>query len=180
MAKHGVLFEKDNFIPSLTMNRGAISTTDLDGGAIVVVGASSTTEKELYTVSAPASSTVKQVAIVYNPSVKYDVIGGQLYPAKSLDDRNYYNIAGRALDVFYPIENIEFGITMANIEGTTAPVVGKFLEPTVGKNTYSIKNSQTANVPSFEVVAIENAIYPTGDFSSDTEPVYVLKTRFNG
>lgn len=179
MAKHGVLFEVDNFIPRC-INRGAISETDLDGGAIVVVGAVSSTNNELYTVSAPATSTVKKVAIAYNPSVKYDVIGGNLYPARSLDDRNYYNIAGRALDVFYPDEEVEFGITMANVEGTTKPTVGKFLEPTVNKNTYTIKNSQTANVPSFEVVEIKKAKYPTGNFSDDVEDVFVVKTRFNG
>lgn len=179
MAKHGVLFEIDNFIPRC-INRGAIATTNLDGGALVVVGAQSTTDKELYTVSAPATSTVKRVAICYNPSVKYDEIGGNLYPARSLDDRNYYNIAGKALDVFFPDEDIEFGITMANIEGTTKPVKGKFLEVTPTKTTFSIKNSQTANVPSFEVVDIRKATYPTGDFSSDVEDVFVVKTRFNG
>ena len=179
MAKHGVLFEVDNFIPRC-INRGAISETNLDGGAIVVVGAVSTTDNELYTVSAPATSTVKKVAICYNPSVKYDEIGGNLYPARSLDDRNYYNIAGRALDVFFPDEEVEFGITMGNIEGTTKPVKGKFLEPTVNKNTFTIQNSQTANVPSFEVVEIRKAIYPTGDFSADEEDVFVVKTRFNG
>lgn len=179
MAKHGVLFEIDNFIPRC-INRGAIATTNLDGGAVVAVGAQSTTEKELYTVSAPATSTVKRVAICYNPSVKYDEIGGNLYPARSLDDRNYYNIAGKALDIFYPDVDVEFGITMANIEGTTKPVVGKFLEVTPTKTTFSIKSSQTANVPSFEVVDIRKQTYPTGDFSSDVEDVFVVKTRFNG
>ena len=179
MAKHGVLFEVDNFIPRC-INRGAIAETNLDGGAVVVVGAVSSTDNELYTASAPATSTVKKVAICYNPSVKYDEIGGNLYPARSLDDRNYYNIAGRALDVFFPDEEVEFGVTMANIEGTTKPVKGKFLEPTVNKTTFTIKDSQTANVPSFEVVEIRKETYPTGDFSSDEEDVFVVKTRFNG
>ena len=179
MAKHGVLFEVDNFIPRC-INRGAIAETNLDGGAVVVVGAMSSTDNELYTVFAPASSTVKKVAICYNPSVKYDEIGGNLYPARSLDDRNYYNISGRALDVFFPDEEVEFGVTIAYIEGTTKPAKGKFVEPTVNKTTFTIKDSQTANVPSFEVVEIREAVYPTGDFSSDTEDVFVVKTRFNG
>ena len=37
-----------------------------------------------------------------------------------------------------------------------------------------------ASVPSFEVVQIMSANYPTGDFSSDKEPVYIVKCRYNG
>ena len=75
---------------------------------------------------------------------------------------------------------MEFGVQMANITGSTAPVVGKFLEPTNGTLLYTIKDSQTSSVPSFEVVQILSENYPTGDFTSDKEPVYIVKCRFNG
>ena len=72
---------------------------------------------------------------------------------------------------------MEFGVQMANITGSTAPVVGKFLECTMELYFIQFKDTQTASVPSFEVVQIMSANYPTGDFSSDKEPVYIVKTR---
>ena len=177
MAKHGILMERDNFLPKC-INRAGVASFDLDGGNVVVIGAIQSGNDELYALNKYATGG-KQVAIAYNPSVKYDVIGGNKFPAKSLDDRNYYNVAGDAVDVFIPEQNVEFGVQMANIEGTTAPTVGKFLEPTNASTKFTIKDSQTANVPSFEVVQIMNATYPTGDFSEDKEPVYIVKTRAN-
>ena len=97
-----------------------------------------------------------------------------------MDDRTYTNRIGDVVDYFFPEVGMEFGVQMANITGSTAPVVGKFLEPTNGTLLYTIKDTQTASVPSFEVVQIISANYPTGDFTSDKEPVYIVKTRFNG
>lgn len=130
MAKmHNVLYETDNFIKNC-INRGAVATFDIDGGSPVVVGAIDATDKELYNV-AKFTTGKTQVAIAYNPSVKYDVIGGNLFPAKSADDRNYFNPANKALDIFIPEKNVEFGVTMDGITGDTEPTVGKFLEPTM-------------------------------------------------
>ncbi|MBQ0114136.1 MAG: hypothetical protein KBT03_13485 [Bacteroidales bacterium] len=177
MAKHGVLFETDNFIKNC-INRGAVATFDIDGGAPVVVGGVNATDKELYNLTKYDDEA--QVAIAYNPSVKYDVIGGNLFPAKSLDDRNYYNPANKVVDIFIPEKNIEFGVTMANIDGTTAPTVGQFLEPKADSTVFEIKSSQTTGVPSFEVIEIKEVKYPTFDFTEDVEKIYVVKTRFNG
>lgn len=179
MAKHGVLFERDNFIPKC-QNRAGVAQIDLDGGAVVAEGAIVAGDDELYTLTAFATGTGR-VGIAYNPSVKYDVIGnGKLFPAKSLDDRDYFNPAGKPVDYFFPEVGIEFGVTMANVEGTTAPVVGDFLEPTDGSTKFTVNSTQTASVPSFEVVQIINKKYPTFDFTDDVEPVYIVKTRYNG
>lgn len=179
MAKHGVLFEKDPFITKC-MNRAGIASADLDGGSIIVEGSASSTDFDIKNIAVPTATNVKRVGIAFNPSVKYDYIGGKKFPAKSLDDRDYYNVAGDVVDYFFPETDVEFGITMGNIDGTTAPTVGKFLEVTANKGTFSIKGSQTSNVPSFEVIKIEEANYPTGDFTEDVEKVFVVKTRFNG
>ena len=179
MAKHGLLFERDNFIPKC-QNRAGMAEIDLDGGAIVAEGAIVAGDDELYTLTAPVG-TETRVGIVYNPSVKYDVIGtGKMFPARSLDDRDYFNPAGKPVDYFFPEVGVEFGVIGANVEGSTAPVVGDFLEVTSGKTTYTISASQTSGVPSFEVVQIINKKYPTFDFTDDVEPVYIVKTRFNG
>lgn len=178
MAKHGVLYEVDNFIPNC-INRGVVSTLDIDGGSPVVISGINTTDKELYNVVAFTTGKT-QVAIAYNPSVKYDEIGGKLFPNKSLDDRDYYNIKNRAFDAFIPEKNVEFGVVMENIDGDTKPTVGKFLEPKNGTTLFEIKSSQTSGVPSFEVVEIRKEKYPTFDFSEDEVEVYVVATRYNG
>lgn len=178
MAKHGVLLERDNFITQM-VNRAGVSAKDIDGGSPVAEGAIQSANDELYTLTAPSATTAR-VGIAFNPSKKYDVIGDQRFPAKSLDDRNYYNVKGDVVDYFFPTVGIEFGVQMANIDGTTKPTVGKFLEPKADTFTYEIKDAQTDGVPSFEVVQILSAKYPTGDFTEDKEPVYVVKTRYNG
>lgn len=174
MAKHGVLMERDSFI-SKCVNRAGVSAVDIDGGVAVAEGAIVTGNDELYTLTV-ATSGAKHVAVAYNPSVKYDVIGGNKYPARSLDDRNYTNVAGEVVDYFFPEVDVEFGVSGAIIDGT--PVVGKFLEPD-GTGKWAIKNTQTASVASFEVVQIMEVKYPTGDFTTDAEPIYIVKTRAN-
>ena len=176
MAKHGVLMERDNFIASKAMNRAGISALAIDGGAPVVEGAIQSGNDELYDLTAYATGG-KRVGIAFNPSVPRDADG---YPVRSMDDRTYTNRIGDVVDYFFPEVGMEFGVQMANITGSTAPVVGKFLEPTNGTLLYTIKDTQTSSVPSFEVVQIISENYPTGDFTSDKEPVYIVKCRFNG
>ena len=176
MAKHGVLMERDNFIASKAMNRAGISASAIDGGAPVVEGAIQSGNDELYALTAYATGGTR-VGIAFNPSAPRDADG---YPVRSMDDRTYTNRIGDVVEYFFPEVGMEFGVQMANITGSTAPVVGKFLECTNGTLLYTIKDTQTSSVPSFEVVQIVSANYPTGDFSSDKEPVYIVKTRFNG
>lgn len=176
MAKHGVLMERDNFIASKAINRAGVSALAIDGGAPVVEGAIQSGNDELYTLTAYATAG-KRVGIAFNPSRPLDADG---YPVRSQDDRTYTNRAGDVVDYFFPEIGMEFGVQMANITGSTAPTVGKFLECTNGTLLYTIQSTQTASVPSFEVVQIISENYPTGDFSTDKEPVYIVKTRFNG
>ena len=68
MAKHGILFERDNFIPKC-QNRAGLAQIDLDGGAVVAEGAIVAGDDELYTLTAP-EGTETRVGIAYNPSVK--------------------------------------------------------------------------------------------------------------
>ena len=176
MAKHGVLMERDNFIATKAINRAGVSAVAIDGGCPVAEGAIVSGNDELYTLTAFATG-VKRVGIAFNPSRPLDADG---YPVRSQDDRTYTNRIGDVVEYFFPEVGMEFGVQMANITGSTAPTVGKFLECTNGTLLYTIQATQTASVPSFEVVQIMSENYPTGDFSSDKEPVYIVKTRFNG
>lgn len=180
MAKHGVLMESDNFIPEC-INRAGLATFDIDGGAPVILGRVNEKEKECYDLE-KFTEGKKTVYIAYNPSVKYDVINGKKFPARSLDDRDYFNTANSVVDVFKPELDVEFGIQEANVkEADRATLaVGKFLECEANSLLFAKKDTQTADVPSFEIVDIKKAKYPTGDFSEDVEKVYIVRTRFNG
>ena len=188
MAKHGVLYETDGFIKNC-INRAGISESNIDGGALVAEGALVSGDHEVSVltfaqapVADPASAGTTRVGICYSPSIHYDVINGKRFPAKSEDDRDYYNIAGDVVDYFFPEVGVEFGVTMANIKGTTAPTKGQFLEiAPENDGKFVIKNSQTANTPSFEVRDIIDVKYPSiNSFADDIEKVYIVATRFNG
>ena len=172
---YGVLFETDNFIVD-AMNRAGVSAIAIDGGSPIVEGGVNATDKELYNLTAYATGGTK-VAIAFNPSVKYDVIGGEKFPARSLDDRNYTNNIGDVVDYFIPTVGLEFGVIANNITGTAS--VGKFLEPTNGSIKWTVASTQTASVPSFEVIDTKKVKYLTGEFDDVEETVFVVKTRFN-
>lgn len=175
MAKHGVLMERDNLIASLTQNRAGIASVEIDGGAPVVEGAIESENDELYALTAFATGTAR-VGVAYNPSAPRDEDGR---PVWNPDDRYFTNRAGDVVDYFFPEIGIEFGIQGANVTGT--PVVGDTIQPTDGTLLYGITTGAVVDgEPEFEVVQIKSASYPTGGFDSDAEPVYIVKTVFNG
>lgn len=175
MAKYGVLMERDNYIANM-ITRAGVGTELIAGGSPVVEGAIQSGNDELYALSSFSTGDTR-VGIAYNPTVPRDENG---YPERSEDDRKYVNRIGDVVEYFYPEVEIEFGVQLANIVGETAPTVGKFLECTNGSFLFTIVDTQTVGVPSFEVVQIKSQTYPTGDFQSGEEPCYIVKTRFNG
>lgn len=178
MAKHGILYETDPQIKN-TQIRSVISTVNVDAGTPIVLGTKNA--KQTHCFNGEVYSTGKQtVHIAYCPSVMYEVgEDGEIRPSQIIDRRYHYNVKGFAYDAFKPVNGIMFGITMANIEGNTAPTVGQFLEPTDGKQTYTVKASQTSDTPSFEVIGNDKAKFPTGDFTEDEETIYIVKTVYN-
>ena len=181
MAKHGVLFERDPFIEKC-INRAGIFTEELDGGAPVVIKQVNAKEKELYDVEKYATN--KQVAVVYNPSVKYDNINGKLFPARSLDDRDYTNPANVPFDMFIPEKNVVFGINQYNITSPSGLVVGDVLKPEAStkkyvKTTAGSGKQADGQEPAFVIEDILEVKYPTGDFTEDKEKVYCVRTLQN-
>lgn len=171
---YGILYETDNFITKC-INRGGISAIAIDGGAPVVEGSVNSTDKELYNLTAYVTAGT-QVAIAFNPSAVYDANG---LPAQRVDDRLYTNAIGSVVDYFIPERGVEFGVIANNI-GTGTPAVGKFLEATNGTTKWTVKDTQTASVPSFEIIDTKVVYYPTLKFTDDAVTVYVVKTRYNG
>ena len=183
MAKHGLLFERDPFIEKC-INRAGIFTEDLDGGDCVVLDKVNANDKELYDVV--KYTTGKRVCVLYNPSVKYDVINEKKFPAKSLDDRDYYNPKNTPFDMFIPEKDVVFGITGANIkeDDVASLEVGKMLKPEASTGKYCLTTASTgtgvdSTEPAFKIEEISSVKYPTGDFSDDKETVYFVRTIQN-
>ena len=183
MAKHGVLFERDPFIEKC-INRAGIFTEELDGGAPVVIDKVNVKEKELYDVVKYTAN--KQVAVVYNPSVKYDNINGKLFPARSLDDRDYTNPANVPFDMFIPEKNVVFGLNQWNLKSDirSSLAVGEVLKPEAStglwmKTTTSSGKAPDGTEPAFVVEDILEVKYPTGDFTEDKEKIYCVRTLQN-
>lgn len=171
MAKHTVLHETDNFIKNC-INRAGIAQFDIDGAGVVVVGGRVQGDHEIHQLAQFAEGDT-QVAIAYNPAVKYDVINGKKFPAKSADDRDYFNPKGDVVDFFIPEKNIEFGIV-----GIQASV-GDKLQPSKTAPVLEVVVSPVATAPLFEVVDTMKVKYPTFDFTEEKVDVVVLKTVRN-
>ncbi len=178
MAKHGMLFETDAMIPQAII-RGVICTEDVDGGQPIALGAKHGTEKDLFVATKFATGKTG-LYIAYNPSRMYEVgEDGVIRPSQIVDPRYHYNVKDTGFTAFKPIPDMYFGLTMANVDGATAPTVGKFLEPKNGEKTYEIKSTQTDDVTSFEVIDIKTVDIETCDFTDSSEPVYIVKCLFN-
>jgi hypothetical protein len=172
----GILYEFD---PNMTHDDvySAKSSINVDGGGLVVLG---DLQGDDFVATAPLTAS-KRVAIALNPSVHYTKVSNNVFAGLTQDDRDYTNLAGEAFDVTIPVVGRIYKIIDANVEGTTAPTKGKFLEVTNGKTTMSIKATQTADVPSFEVIRVDTAQFPkVGSIGDEFVPVYVIKCVNNG
>lgn len=174
--KHGLLYEID---PNMTQDAtySALSITDVDGGGLVVTG---DLNGDAFKVT-PPSTTTKRVHIALNPTMKYTKIGDNIFTAMTDDDRDYTNLADNAFDIMEVVIGRLYEVIDTNIEGNTAPTKGDFLEVTNNKTTFSIKGTQTADVPSFEVIRVGKKLFPKESGIGDNfVPSYVLKCVSNG
>lgn len=174
MAKHGVYFQRDNLIGRLATIRSGVSTVDIDGGALIVVGDVNATDKELYSVTLAEADSTGLIAIAKSPDEHLVDQNGVLSIGVSADDRNYYNIKGRPFNFVYPELNLSHGIHMANVKGTTEPEKGDFMEM-ADDGEYEIKSSQTAGALCFVVEDIIEQSYGLNGYADDKEKVFILR-----
>lgn len=173
----GILRERDIQAKNIdALNKSFKASFDVDGGNIISLAYGT---DDVMTATAPVTGKLLGVAIAYNPSVRYTVVNNKKYAPLSVDERDYTNVAGVTGDCFIPQVGDEVGVIAANIEGVTAPTVGKFLEAANGKIKYTISPSQTANAFSMEVVKIVNEKFPKAGIGFETVPVYVCKVVAN-
>lgn len=172
----GILYETDSFINNCK-NKAGVTTVAVYGGNPLVMGGVNSTDSGLYDLTVYATAGKKVVI----PFVNTKPLDSDGFPLRSIDRRKFAYQIGQTIDFFIPKadEATEFGVIGANITGGTS-AVGKFLEPANGVLLFTSNDTQTADIPSFEVIRTYEQEFPTGDFTSDTETVYVVATRYNG
>lgn len=182
---HGVFYQIDPSIKfSEQRTAQAATSLDVDGGGLVTLaratsGSTPTNAEVDYVATAPSSATATGVYVAYNPAMVYVKEGDMILPSRQLDRRAHTNMGGYAFDCFKPTIGQVFGILAGNVTGSTAPTVGKFLEPTSGATTYTIQNTQTAGAASFKVVEVKKQHFPTGVIGGEYVDMYVVETVAN-
>lgn len=172
----GILYETDAFI-NQTVNKAGVIAEVVYGGNPLVMGNPNATNSGLYDLTRYATGGNKVVI----PFVNTKPLDSDGFPINSIDRRKYAYQSGQTIDFFIPEadKGTEFGVIGANITGGES-AVGKFLEPANGSLLWTSSASQTASIPSFEVIRTYTQEFPTGDFTSAPETVYVVATRYNG
>lgn len=172
----GILYETDAFI-NQTVNRAGVIAEVVYGGNPLVMGNPNATNSGLYDLTKYVTSGKKVVI----PFVNTKPLDSDGFPINSIDRRKYAYQSGQTIDFFIPEadKGTQFGVIGANITGGES-AVGKFLEPANGSLLWTSSASQTSSIPSFEVIRIYTQEFPTGDFTSAPETVYVVATRYNG
>lgn len=171
----GKLHERDYMLTE-TEIRSAIADFDVDGGAPIVLGGVNATDKDCF--SAVKYTAGKPVYVAYNPDFKYVMENGQKLPARVLGYTGT-NLTGDVISCFKPEKGIIFGLEMGNVDGNTEPKVGQFLEPKANDTVYEIKDTQTADVPSFEVIDIIAEREMTGAVGQVKKNVFIVRTASN-
>ena len=176
---NGILYEIDPSIRYSEQRSAICAANDVDGGSLVVLGAPVTGDTDCFAATAPATATASGVYVAYNPSFWYTTDGTIVYPAVNVDRRTHTNLKTKAFGAFKPKVGQIFGVTAEDITGSTAPTVGKYLEPTESTFKYTIKSAQTENSASFKVIEIRQQHFPDGSIGGTYVPVYVVETMFN-
>ena len=137
---HGVLIESMIQAKNIdALNRSVKAEVDFDGGNLMVLTAPTTQGDDVWTASAPATGSLGDLWIAYNPEVKYTYVNGKVYAGLSADARDYTNVAGEVFDAFKPKKGDEIVILADNVDASDVDdvVAGDFLEAVNGKKTFA-------------------------------------------
>lgn len=175
MAKKGYMIEKRISAKDVeALNRSAVSTTNIDGGALVALGAYA---DGVFTATKATSG--QGLYMAYNPSEHFTEVDGRIYAGLSKDARDYTNLANRTFDVFKPLVGDLVAVTDGNLKaGEDAKVqVNKFLEQ--GADGYEVKASATASTTSLKVIAIETIPFPQAGIGMEFAKSYLCEVAQN-
>lgn len=136
---YGVLIESMIQAKNIdALNRSVTSAIDVAGGGLIALTAPTAQGNDVWTAAAPASGTLGDLWIAYNPEVKYTQVNGKVYAGLSADLRDYTNLAGEVYDAFKPKVGDEIVITVDGVDATSSSAVaGDILESKAGQTTFT-------------------------------------------
>lgn len=119
---HNVLIQNQVMAMNVdSLNRSAVSASDVDNGNLVVLSALSATagEGEVWTAIVPSTSDgLTGLWMAGQPEVVLTVSGSSEYKGLNPDPRNFYNIAGEVFSVFKPQLGDIITMTADGLAGT--------------------------------------------------------------
>jgi hypothetical protein len=154
------------------LNRTAVADADIDGGALVSLGAFADGR---FTATKATAGTGLWMA--YNPSEHFTKVGDKFFAGFSKDPRDYTNLATRSFDVFKPQVGDIVGLTDGNLAASQTVAVDKYLEQ--GANGYTVKDAATTATTSLKVIAIENLPFPQAGIGMENAKLYVCEVAQN-
>ena len=139
------------------LNRTAQATVDVAGGGLISLAESGTQGNDVWTATAPASETVGDLWMAYNPAEHLTVVNGKMFAGLSADPRDYTNIANRPFDCFKPQVGDEVDVTIDCVDATSSSaVVGDILESKAGQTTLTRIAKNTGATAGHTAFVIEN------------------------
>ena len=170
---HGVLIESMIQAKNIdALNRSVKAEVDFDGGNLMVLTAPTTQGDDVWTASAPATGSLGDLWIAYNPEVKYTYVNGKVYAGLSADARDYTNVAGEVFDAFKPKKGDEIVILADNVDESDVDdvVASDFLEAVNGQKTFArvaAGTGATAGSTAFKVEWVGSIDFPKAGVGLD-------------
>ena len=170
---HGVLIESMIQAKNIdALNRSVKSAVDIDGGNLIALTAPTTQGDDVWTAAKPATGSLKDLWLAYNPEVKYTYVNGKVYAGLSADARDYTNVAGEVFDAFKPKLGDEIVVLADNVDASDVDdvVAGDFLEAANAKEVFvraAAGTGVTANVTAFKVEWVGAIDFPKAGIGLD-------------
>lgn len=159
---YGFIVEKSLRAKNIdSLNRTAISTTtDFDGGNLVVLTAGTSAEAP-YTASAPSANSTTGCWMAYNPAEALSIVSGKTFAGLSADPRDYTNGKNRPFSVFKPMKYDIVGFTKDCFDATlTASVDNTYYVGVKGSQSKLTCSSSALSGTSFKVISHGTLPFP--------------------
>lgn len=174
---YGFLIESQKFAAKDidALNRSAVASANVDGGAIVTLDGINS--DGVFEATVATAGTGGNVWMAYNPSEHFTSAHNNMYAGLTVDPREYTNIAGRTFDVFKPQIGDIIILTEGNIKSGETVAVDSYLE--MGTSGYEVQSTATASTFSLKVLEVGTLPFPQAGIGDDFTEKYVCEVVFN-